>query len=234
MPRKSYADGMSLEQLRIFLWFEFYKLALTDPRHRANIRKSKGTYAEWGRVRPGDPFNKWWDKSYPLFGTGVMVDNRQEIEVWLSITIPLNQSESAIIAEVRALVRERQAKLAKKQGSVRRSKSGRPTGIPMGLYDLTPGTEFRVGPALDALTIYEHFVAGKPQMPVINQKLLERVQAYFRKRRQPPPGPISADPNGPNMRSALRSLRRYIYRAEALVEAAARGEFPGKSYKTRG
>jgi len=36
-------------------------------------------------------------------------------------------------------------------------------------------------------------------------------------------------PNSPHIESTLRSIRRYVKRAEELMLAAAKGEFPGES-----
>jgi hypothetical protein len=38
---------------------------------------------------------------------------------------------------------------------------------------------------------------------------------------------LSADPNNPDIVTVLRSIRRYVERAEELMLAAAKGEFPG-------
>jgi hypothetical protein len=40
---------------------------------------------------------------------------------------------------------------------------------------------------------------------------------------------FATDPNGPNVETTLQSIRRYVARAEELVLAAAKGDFPGES-----
>lgn len=229
MARNSIADSLDLDEQRVWLWFEFYKLALADTRYREATRESRDYYVGWGRVRPTDKFKKWWKTHFAIFGIGVMEDKRQPIDEWLFVAIPLNQSEQKIVSQLRPLIQKRQAKLVSAQRSSRHSKSGRKMGIPFGLYDLTEGTEFRVGPSMIALTIYQHFIAGRRARPKINPAFLKRVQRFYLRRGAQPPGPISADPEGPQMFSALRALRRYVYRAEALVAAAAIGEFPGEN-----
>jgi hypothetical protein len=230
--RPAYAEGMTLEQIRIYLWFEFYKMALADPRYRHDLTKSRNHYRDWGRVRPTDPFAPWWKKNSILFGDSIFEDRRQPFREWLCVTVPLNQTETHAVAAFRELFRRRQRELAQDQESPRRTKAGRATGIPLGLYDLTPGTEFRVGPSIDALTIYRRFVAGRSETPRVNRELLDRVKKHYAKNGWELPSPLRGDPADP---STLRSLRRYIHRGLALVRAAAVGDFPGKSIvKSRG
>ncbi len=229
--RSLYAEEMTLEEIRIFLWFEFYKLALADPRHRDDLRKSREYYRDWGRVSR-TPFASWWKKNFVLFGDSIFEDRRQPFPQWLCITVPLNQTETNAVAAFRELFRMRQRELAQEQESPRRTKAGRATGIPLGLYDFTPGTEFRVGPSIDALTIYRRFVAGRRETPRVNRELLDRVKKHYAQNGWELPSPLRGDPNDP---STLRSLRRYIHRGLALVRAAAVGDFPGKSIvKSRG
>ena len=43
----------------ILLWFEFYKLALDDPKLKKNLKESEVFYSEWGDVT-GLKFDDWW------------------------------------------------------------------------------------------------------------------------------------------------------------------------------
>ena len=48
------------------IWYEFYKLALNDPRLADQVEKSRIYYKPWGAVA-GIPFDKWWPSHSHLF-----------------------------------------------------------------------------------------------------------------------------------------------------------------------
>ena len=58
------------ENIRI--WFEFYKLALNDPKLSKEIEKSKEYYSHWGDVK-NSKFDKWWNDHKALFDEVTMV-----------------------------------------------------------------------------------------------------------------------------------------------------------------
>ena len=99
----------------------------------------------------------------------------------------------------------------------------------MGQFHLTPRVEFRHTTVKDVLLVYQLYAAQKK--PKINAKFLEKIQEFYRSRPRAKRVPIqfATDPQSPNMESALRSIRRYKERAEELMLAAARGDFPGQS-----
>ena len=53
------------QQLR--LWFEFYKLCLSDPDLQENLKKSEEYYRPWGDVSDV-LFDEWWKTHHWLFG----------------------------------------------------------------------------------------------------------------------------------------------------------------------
>jgi hypothetical protein len=81
----------------------------------------------------------------------------------------------------------------------------------------------------DVLLVYQLYVAeGKPR---VNAKFLERIQAFCRSRPRAKKVPIqfATDPKGAGLETTLRSIRRYVGRAEELMLAAAKADFPGQA-----
>jgi hypothetical protein len=208
------------------LWFEFYKLALEDPDLASEVEKSRAFYEPWGDAR-AQAFDRWWAEKRHLFGeTAVRQVNRigdEPDSVYLAV--PLQQPLIRSMRQVKKIVEARQLEVAKAVGiEGRRTKAA---GV--GQFHLTPGVEFRHTTVKDVLLIYQLYAAqGKPK---INAKFLEKIQEFYRSRPRAKRVPIqfTTDPNSPNMESALRSIRRYVERAEELMLAAARGDFPGQS-----
>lgn len=225
--RKKFDRAQDIQVSRVATWFAYYQAALTLPRYKRKIRMAGDLV--WEGVTPDDKFEDWWEEFSILFGQGVVQEDlHNEVEELLTISIPLYLSETIIIESVRELVRARQAELAKKNGSTRRSKSPLSGGVPLAPYHFTPGTEFRCGPANDALLIYMRFFAHEPQRPKINEELLEKIRTFFKNHKSLDlPSRLERNKNGPE--AAVRTLRRYVKKAEQLLQAAAIGKFPGGS-----
>ncbi len=208
------------------LWFEFYKLALEDPDLAAEVEKTRAFYEPWGDVG-AQTFDRWWAEKQHLFGeTAVREVNRIGEETnAIYLSVPLQQPLIRSMRQVKEIVEARQLEVAKAVGiEGRRTKAA---GV--GQFHLTPGVEFRHTTVKDVLLVYQLYAAqGKPK---INAKFLEKIQEFYRRRPRAKRVPIqfATDPQSPNMESTLRSIRRYVERAEELMLAAAKGEFPGKS-----
>jgi hypothetical protein len=208
------------------LWFEFYKLALGEPALASEAEKTRSFYEPWGDVG-AQTFDRWWVEKRHLFGeTAVRQVNRIGDEpdaVYLAV--PLQQPLIRSMRQVKEIIEARQLEVAKAVGiEGRRTKAA---GV--GQFHLTPGVEFRHTTVKDVLLVYQLYAAqGKPK---VNAKFLEKIQEFYRSRPRAKRVPIqfATDPKSPNMESALRSIRRYVERAEELMLAAAKGEFPGKS-----
>jgi hypothetical protein len=208
------------------LWFEFYKLALEDPDLAAEVEKTRAFYEPWGDVR-AQTFDHWWAEKRHLFGeTAVRQVNRIGDEpdaVYLAV--PLQQPLIRSMRQVKEIIGARQLEVAKAVGIERR----RTKAAGVGQFHLTPGVEFRHTTVKDVLLVYQLYAAQRK--PKINAKFLEKIQEFYRSRPRAKRVPIqfATDPQSPNMESALRSIRRYKERAEELMLAAARGDFPGQS-----
>ena len=208
------------------LWFEFYKLALDDPALAVEVERTREFYEPWGDVR-GQAFDRWWAGHSHLFEeTRVREVSRigKETDA-LYLAVPLQQPLAQTMRQVKAIVEARQAERAKAVGiEDRRTKA-----VGMGPYRLTPGVEFRHTTVKDVLLVYRLYLAeGKPK---INAGFLERIQEFYRSRPRAKrvPTQLVTDPKTAGLELTLRSIRRYVERAEALMLAAARGDFPGKS-----
>lgn len=218
----------------IRLWFEFYKMALNEPALTKEIRRSRAFYAPWGDVSVVS-FTKWWKEKSSLFGETrvVEVSKITKYESVIYVSVPLNQAVTAILSQIKRIIEQRQGERRQQRGvtSTKTKKGG------FGRYHLTPGVEFRGKPVNEALIIYRdiYMRMGKPP---INSAFASAVFQFFDKRPRSNWTPyILATPPEPDRRgiiqyteSQLRSLRRYVKRAESLMLAAAKGDFPGRSY----
>ena len=208
------------------LWFEFYKLALDDPALAVEVERTREFYEPWGDVR-GQTFDRWWAGHSRLFEeTRVREVSRigKETDA-LYLAVPLQQPLIRSMRQVKQIVEARQLERAKAVGiEDRRTKAAG-----AGQFRLTPGVEFRHTTVKDVLLVYQVYLAN--EKPKINAEFLAKVQEFYRNRPRAKkvPSQLGTDPNSPDIESTLRSIRRYVERAEELMLAAARGEFPGKS-----
>jgi hypothetical protein len=90
------------------LWFEFLKFALKDP----DIKVDKRIYKSWGNVED-QTFNEWWPKKWrELFAVdaGVRLLDKREVlqddDAAIALRIPISLNETAIIQEVRKIIRK--------------------------------------------------------------------------------------------------------------------------------
>jgi hypothetical protein len=208
------------------LWFEFYKLALGEPALAADVEKTRSFYEPWGDVG-AQTFDRWWVEKQHLFGeTAVRQVNRigdERDTVYLAV--PLQQPLIRSMRQVKEIIEARQLEVAKAVGiEARRTKAA---GV--GQFHLTPGVEFRHTTVKDVLLVYQLYAAqGKPK---INAKFLEKIKEFYRGRPRAKRVPMqfAADLKSVGFESTMRSIRRYVERAEELMLAAAKGDFPGQS-----
>ena len=92
----------------IRLWFECYKICLTQPQYSDNLSKSKSFYDEWGDVTDIE-FGDWWKGKKYLFDDLYVkeVDKVSKNPNTINLNIPLNQKISTI-KEVKEIVENRQ------------------------------------------------------------------------------------------------------------------------------
>jgi hypothetical protein len=92
------------------LWFEFLKLASTDP----DIHINGAHYRPWGSFRDQD-FTEWWSDHWrPLFSVAIgvrVLGAKEEIgdHDGLVVLIPLHQGQKRTLSQIRELLVERGA-----------------------------------------------------------------------------------------------------------------------------
>jgi hypothetical protein len=162
----------------IRLWFEFYKLALNDPKYAKRLEGSRSYYENWGDCR-NVKFGKWWKEKKHLFDEVTVreiakVDNDQSA---IYLKVPLNLPITDILKRSKDIIAQKQAKL--------RKHDVKSTAVALGSYFLTPGAEFRASRNYHVLLVYRD-VYLKLDRPPINQKFLAAVQQFYsnRKKRQ--------------------------------------------------
>lgn len=216
----------SLKQ-KIRVWFEFYKLALADPRFSEQVEKIRAYYEPWGEV-VGVSFDKWWTSHSWLFDE-LRVREVQAVtrsEAVIHLALPLGLGAKQAMEQVKELFTAKQLEVAESLGERR----GKSSSVGAARFHLTVGAELRRSNVDTVLRVYRdvYLPAGRP---AINEDFARKVVDYFKSSRTK----LSVhfllevntdDPAYPNQ---LRQLRRFIERAEALVLAAAKGDFPGRS-----
>ena len=208
----------------IRLWFEFYKLALNDPKLKDQIEQSKSYYSAWGDCK-NVSFTKWWKLNKHLFDE-VTVREITEIDndpTSVYLKVPLGLPITDLMIRIKKIVEYKQEKARK---LYTKSK-----GTPVGVYQLTPGTEFRTERNNHTLIIYRDCFL-KQGKPAINPAFIKSVQDFYKSRTKAktvlnPPSTFADGARAGD--DTIRSCRRYIKDAERLILAAAKGDFPGRS-----
>lgn len=209
------------------IWFEFYKLALSDPRFSKQVDKARNYYKPWGEV-VGLTFDKWWISHSSLFDDlrvrEVQTVSRSKAVIHLAL--PLGLGAKQTMEQVKEIFTARQTEIAESLGE-RRSKS---TSVGAARFHLTVGAELRRPTADTVLRVYRdvYLPAGRPP---INEDFARKVVDYFRSSRTKLAVHFlgEVNPDDPGFPTRLRQLRQYIKRAEAFMAAAAAGDFPGRS-----
>jgi len=214
----------------IRLWFEFYKLCLSDPEFKGNLEASKEHYSPWGDVTD-IKFDDWWDGHKQLFGVSTVAEISKPKELIdhpnvLNLTVPLNQPITNVMRDIRALIVEKQVdRLAEMGIDHRRVKSNR---MGLGAYELTPGVEIRGKVVHEILVMYQYW--NELNRPAINWSFIEKVHELLSSRPKSkwvPMFMIDLDPMDKS--NVIRQMRRRISRGKKLCEVVSRGQFPGRS-----
>ena len=91
----------------IRLWFEFYKLSLQDKDLKDNLKKSKKYYEPWGDIT-NIKFDPWFVSHGDLFTIKVEeITQIPRTNTSLNISIPLSQSVTQSLKEIKRLFEER-------------------------------------------------------------------------------------------------------------------------------
>ena len=208
------------------LWFEYLKVArsISKLEMKAALLVSQPFYRPW-EMEKGEPFDRWWKTHSHLFEERLVVrvlkpgESPRETGS-LIVEIPLNRSTTELTAEVR--------KLVQRASETREPINKKSRTSPSARYKLSMGSEPKLDALREMLSVYRDVHLRNPRLR--GEKLLEAVHSYYlgrkNKRWSKVPTTLMFDSDGDKVR-AMRNLRRYIQKAEAVILNVARGQFPG-------
>ncbi len=209
------------------IWYEFYKLALNDPRLADQVERSRGYYEPWDAVT-GLPFDKWWPGHSRLF-EDLRVREIQRVtpnDAVMYLAVPLGLGAKKAIEQTKELFTAKQKLISAKLGE----QPGKSTKVGAARFCLTKGSELRGRPTDTVLRFYRdvYLPLGRPK---IGEAFARQVVEHFQSSRTKLSVHFlpEVDPDNPGLPNQLRQLRSYVKRAEELTLAAARGDFPGRT-----
>lgn len=211
----------------IRIWFEFYKLSLSDPDLSENVQKSSDYYKRWGDVA-SVKFDDWWKDHKDLFGV-TRVEETKRVSKHpnsLNVTIPLNQPVTNSIKQLRSIIEAKQNEKLTELGIDPSSKKTSSVGF--GQYEFTKGVEIRGRTLNEILVIYQIWTSkGRPP---INMDLIKSINDTLRSRAKSKWVPmIMIDEEPEDYLNLVRQVRRLIDRGKKITESVSKGQFPGKS-----
>ncbi len=211
----------------IRMWFEFYKLSLIDPDLSDNIKKSSDFYKPWGDIQ-SIKFDDWWKDHNDLFGI-TKVEEIKRVSNHpnsLNVSIPLNQTVTNSIKELRTMIEDKQIERMTELGIDPSNK--KTTTVGFGQYEFTKGVEVRGRTLNEILVIYKIWISlGKPP---VNMDLIKTINKTLRSRPKSQWVPmIMIDEDPEDYLNLIRQVRRLIKRGQKIIESVSKGQFPGKS-----
>ena len=95
----------------IRLWYECYQLCLEDNNYKDNLKNSNSFYKDWGNVKDLE-FGKWFKEKEYLFKDLYVkeIDELINDPNVINISIPLNQTISKSLDEVKKLIEKKRSK----------------------------------------------------------------------------------------------------------------------------
>lgn len=222
-----YSPNPKSRRQQIRLWFEFYKLSLTDPDLSDNIKKSSDFYKPWGDVQ-SIKFDDWWKDHKDLFGV-TMVEEIKRVSNHpnsLNVSIPLNQTVTNSIKELRTMIEDKQIERMTELGMDPSNK--KTTTVGFGQYEFTKDVEVRGRTLNEILVIYQIWTSlGKPP---VNMDLIKTINNTLRSRPKSQWVPmIMIDEDPEDYLNLIRQVRRLIKRGQKIIQSVSKGQFPGKS-----
>ena len=211
----------------IRIWFEFYKLSLMNPDLSDNIKKSSDFYKPWGDIQ-SIKFDDWWKDHKDLFGI-TKVEEIKRVSIHpnsLNVSIPLNQTVTNSIKELRTMIEDKQIERMTELGIDPSNK--KTTTVGFGQYEFTKGVEVRGRTLNEILVIYQIWISlGKPP---VNMDLIKTINKTLRSRPKSQWVPmIMIDEDPEDYLNLIRQVRRLIKRGQKIIESVSKGQFPGKS-----
>jgi len=170
------------QQYRI--WFEYYKIAKFKgtKEQRANLKsldKKTGFYREWEPINDDTKFDEWWKEKNHLFGdTRVKEISRVASNpLALNISIPLTETASKAVREVKDLIDQKQAEWWKTVGRTANPARLKNRAIPA-KYPITG--EIKGADQHSIQLVFKLWV--DLNRPAVTDDFLDHVEKWFRSR----------------------------------------------------
>lgn len=201
------------------LWFEFYKLCrlLVRKDVEVNLKKIGNFYDSWGDVTD-IKFDDWWKTHSIIFEQPVVKVVKSEDEMvspyGILIEVPLNQSVTETLSQLKEILIKKQKSSAKKNKTTL-----------IGRFQFTEGSEPKLKTIRSVLNIYRdvYLKNGRPKIP----KLLSMVVDYYNSKKKMTL-PTTLDTTQNDLDNVLRNLGRWMKWGETIMLNVSNGEFPGK------
>ncbi|MDA9954487.1 hypothetical protein N9D61_09295 [Planktomarina sp.] len=217
------------------LWFEFLKMAHKEDDLTDNLKASSPYYADWGDVQ-NQLFDPWWKDHKQLFGQTYVkeVERITTADNVLHIAIPLNQPASRSIADIKALIEEKQRARLIEQGID--SNSVKSLSAAFGKYNFTQGVEIRGKVLYEIQLIYR--IWQDLDKPPVNTAFITDVATRLKSRPRSKWTPyllqIGPMPDKKGYlrygEGQIRQVRRYIKKGYAVCRAVSKADFPGPAH----
>ena len=199
----------------IRLWYECYQLCLESNNYKDNLKNSKSFYEDWGNVKDLE-FGKWFKEKEYLFKDLYVkeIDELINDPNVINISIPLNQTISKSLDEVKKLIEKKRSKE----------------------FNFEFTNNFKGVFRYINIEIYKIWIRlGKPP---INRKFLIEIRKDFDSR---PKSKIKDSmflnlpsmkkfetqfPTNVSLDNQIRTVRRSIKEVEKTIENVSKGKFP--------
>lgn len=218
------------QKQHIRLWFEFYKLALTDPDLQDNLARVRTFYEPWGDPR-GIEFREWWKSHSYLFGSTEVEEVTKAINApnVITVSIPLNQPVSKTLPAVKEMIEAKQRQRLQQLGLDDEGAKTLKAGF--GRYEID-AKELRGRTLYVALLLYQVWLDnGKPAigsqfMQIARDWFLNRPQANWLPHFLASDGSLDRRGRRQFDEDQIRNMRRSIRKAQEVCNAVSKGRFP--------
>ena len=224
--------SMRSKKQHIRLWFECLQICHSDLQYSDNLKRSKGFYQEWGDVT-NIKFDDWWKDHKYLFEE-VMVKEVSKVSSTpntITLSIPLNETVSTIIEDVKQLVEQKQSDRLVELGLDRSNRKSKSLGV--GKYSFTQ-KEIKGLFHYQNLAMYK--IYRRLNRPPVNRNFLMEVRKSFdsRVRSQlrrtmvnlPQMNDFERYKTNGDFEDVIRSVRRSPKGVEKTLRNVSLGKFP--------
>ena len=166
------------------IWFEYYRIAKFDgtKEQKANLKaldKDSGFYREWEPITKETKFDDWWREKKYLFGDPQIkeINSVSNNPLTLNISIPLTESVTKSLSQIRELIEERHSHYWKTVKGIKNPATLKNRAIPSN-YKING--EIKGSDQHSIQLIYKIWIeSGRP---IINSEFLDKVENWFRSR----------------------------------------------------